>query len=371
MRIDSVPAGKICILTVVDTVSATSMPVNEFVLYRYKKDYPYRQIMIVCSKVGDEKVVIPDAVSTYFVGNSIHEFRKCLNTIRLECEKRGESLVCHLHAQKSALAFFRASVGMHLRCKTLYTVHSTFSSRDFKYRISSCLCSLLAKYANCVSYAAYDEYASWVKFLKGRRMFAIQNGVDYDRIQEATAQLPKHCDVANRRRMVCVGRMIPIKNQQFLVKLLKSLPDTELLLIGKEDESIIELAKQEGVEKRVIITGLLPRDEVFKRLNECGIYVSASLVEGMPVSVLEAMSLGLVPVLSDIAPHQEVAKGCMFVRTTPLDENAWFRDIIGYQSLIQTEYNNLSSYIRKTVKENFSLESMHKQYNAIYQKLTE
>lgn len=359
----------VCIVTIVDSISATSMPVNEFILYREKKGYPYRQVMIVCSMEGDDKVEIPKSIETFYVGNSRRHLRSCLILIKNECEEKGISLVCHLHGQKSAIAFFLASMGLGLRKHTLYTVHSTYSSRDIKYKISSCICSLLANYANCVSDAAYKEYSSIVKSIKGKRILAIQNGVDVERIQEATKQLPNHSDVADMHKLICVGRMIPIKNQQFLVRLMKDLPNTELVLIGKEDENIAALAKEEGVDKRIRITGLLPRDEVFRSLNECGIYVSASLVEGMPVSVLEAMTLGLIPILSNIAPHEEVARGCMFIRTLPLVKEEWLKTIRACQLLIECERKNLSSNIKSCIFQNFSLEKMHEHYNAIYQKL--
>lgn len=361
----------ICILTVVDSISATSMPVNEFVLYRQRNDYPYRQVLIVCSKDGDDKVDLPNSIATYYVGNNVKVLRSHLKEIKEVCANKGESLVCHLHGQKSAIVFFRASMGLHLRAHTLYTVHSTYSSRDLKYRLSSCLCSLLAKYANCVSFSAYNDYAKLVKWVKGGKMIAIQNGVDYNRIQKVIYRLPKHDEVADIHKLICVGRMIPIKNQQFLVKLMKHLPESQLILIGKEDKMIKELAKLEGVEDQVKMTGIIPRDEVFRQLNECGIYVSASLVEGMPISVLEAMSIGLIPVLSDIAPHNEVAKECMCIHTMPLIEGVWVKTIWNYQKLIERERQNLSNYIIKSIKANFSLETMHKHYIAIYDKLAE
>lgn len=359
----------ICILTVVDSVSTTSMPVNEFVLYRQHNGYPYRQVLIVCSKDRDDKVVIPDSISTYYVCNDAKAFRSRLKDIKDECANKGEKLVCHLHAQKSALVFFRAARGLHLREHTLYTVHSTYGSRDLKYRLSSCACSLLAKYANCVSYSAYTEYATWVKWIKGDKIMAIQNGVDFNRIQEAISGLPKHDEEADIHKLVCVGRMIPIKNQQFLVKLMKHLPKSQLILIGKEDDKIKELAKIEGVEDRVIMTGLIPRDEVFRQLNECGIYVSASLVEGMPVSVLEAISAGLIPVLSDIAPHKEVTAAFKLFSTLPLVESDWLRTINSYQQLDKDEIVRLSAELKDSVMQKFSLEAMHKQYNTIYEKL--
>lgn len=357
---------KICIITVVDSVATTSMPVNEFVLYRHRKKYPFRQELISCTEGNTNNVLIPEDIITHFVGNDKTKMREALKKIILRSENRGEKTVYHLHAQKSAMFFYIASNGLGIRKRTLFTIHSTYSGRDLKYKLSSCFCSLMAKYANCVSNTSYNEYSSFVKRLKGNRMLAIQNGVDYERIIEAIKNLPKHSEVADKFKMVCVGRMIPIKNQQFLVKLLKHLPKTKLLLIGKEDNDIAALAKEEGVEKRVTMTGLIPRDEVFRCLNECGIYVSASLVEGMPVSVLEAMCVGLIPVLSNISPHEEVAKECLLFHALPFKTELWVQTIKSYQSLSKDELSRLSSNIKQIVMKNFSLDYMHKKYNEIY-----
>ena len=72
----------LCILTVVDTISATSMPVNEFVLYREKMGFPYRQIMIVCSDKGDDNVDVPNSIAVYYVGNNRRLFRERLKEIK-------------------------------------------------------------------------------------------------------------------------------------------------------------------------------------------------------------------------------------------------------------------------------------------------
>ncbi len=361
---------KLCIVTIVDSISVTSMPVNEFVLYRSRMNYPYRQVLVSCSGDVPEDVDIPSDVQLFLVGGNTNKMRPALRQVINECKERNEEIIIHLHAQKSAIKFFLASVGLKLRKKTLFTIHSSYSSRNLKYKLSSCLCSLLSKYSNCVSHVAYAEYSPMVKRIKGERMFAIQNGVDYERVQDATRRLPNHNEAFDMFKVVCIGRMIPIKNQQFLIRLMKHLPETELILIGKEDVHMSALARELGVDGRVKMKGLLPRDEVFRILNECGIYVSASLVEGMPVSVLEAMSVGLIPVLSDIPPHQEVSNGCSLFNTLPLIEKDWLQTIRTYQQLSRQELIGLSTQIKDSIVRNFSLESMHKKYDEIYELLS-
>lgn len=51
-------------------------------------------------------------------------------------------------------------------------------------------------------------------------------------------------------------------------------------------------------------------DDVVPYLQAADLFVSASLSEGMPLAVLEALSCGLPALLSDIEPHREVAALC-------------------------------------------------------------
>ena len=352
----------LCAVSVVDSISETSMPINEFVIYRAIHNYDLRQILIVLDKNSPVNVNIPDDVDVYLVGNDKKKIRNTVKTIQ---DQYGTEIVFHLHHQKSAIVFFESTVGLGIRKKCLYTVHSTFSGRDIKYKLSSIFCSLYANYANCVSNAAYSEYSSIVKRIKKERFLSIQNGVDTGRIDSAIST-NLCCD--STKSMVCVGRMIPLKNHVFLIQLLSKLPDYKLILIGAEDKEgrIRALAKELDVLERVEFKGLIPRNDVFRELQQASIYVSSSTVEGLPVSVLEAMYVGLVPVLSDILPHKEIAEACSEVEILPLSIDKWTEKI---QAL--TDFDNKSRFIKETVKRKFSLETMHTAYLSVYESIIE
>jgi len=360
--------ANLTVVTVVDSVAATSMPINEFVFYRHREHYGYKEVLIVCDNAIPENVQVPEGVDVHLVGSDKKKIKSIVQGILSDSKQRGDRCVFHMHAQKSAITFLLATFGMGIRSKTLFTIHSTFSSRDIKYKISSCFCTLFSKYANCVSHSAYKEYAGWVKTIKGKNFIAIPNGVDVLRINAATRDLPLHNDVAIRKNLVCVGRIIPIKNQEFLVRLLPSLPESRLVLIGAEDkeQKIRKIAEELNVLDRVDFKGLVPRDKVFRLLNASGLYVSSSTVEGLPVSVLEAMCVGLVPVLSDIEPHKEIAEQCTIFKSLPLDSDIWVRNIKGYQEMSQDEFNSLSDRVKNSVISNYSLDSMHREYIKIY-----
>ncbi len=358
----------LCIVSVVDSISATSMPINEFVIYRSIHNYKMRQIVIVCDTQAPADVTIPDDVEVHLIGNNHKKIRNLVKDIQKECEELGDDIIYHLHHQKSALAFFYATRFLNIRERSLYTVHSTFSGRDFKYRLSSCVCVLMSRYANCVSAAAYQGYASLIKKLKGGRFTAIPNGVDITRIDET---IERNTSQKDQKTLICVGRMIPLKNQSFLVKLMKSLPGYRLILIGSEDSEgkIRALAVEESVENRIEFKGMIPRDDVFRELGRASIYVSASFVEGLPVSVLEAMRVGLIPIVSDIMPHKEIAMQCEEVKVLPLNEKIWINTIKQINNLSNEEFVDTSEKIKASVQKHFSLDKMHKQYLEIYQAL--
>lgn len=359
----------LCIVTVVDSISTTSMPVNEFVIYRSAHNYDIHQAMIVCDTIKPTNVTVPENVDVFLVKNDRKEIRKAVKEIQLSNGNKANSIVYHMHHQKSALVFLLATMGMDVRKHTLYTIHSTYSARNFKYKISSCICSILAKYANCVSKTALEEYSPLVRGIKGGKILTVQNGVDIERIDSVIEKEPEK--IRNKKVLICIGRMIPLKNHEFLIHLMKDLPEFKLVLIGAEDneKKIRKLAQVEQVLDRITILGLIPRNEVFSRLNGAGIYVSASYIEGLPVSVLEAMRVGLIPVISKIKPHQEIAEKCKDISVLPLEKERWIETIRNLGYLSNEEFQRKSNVIKKSAKIEFSLDKMHSKYMKIYQNL--
>lgn len=361
---------KVCLVTIVDIISTTSIPVNEFVLYRNKIRPTYKQIVFTRKQENRGNVVIPDGVEVIYIEKSMAGFRRQIKNVINQANIDKLPVVFHLHHQISALLFLRATMFMGLRKKTVFTIHSFYSDRDIKYKISSCLCAVLACYINCVSRAAYEDYPKWIRLMKGKRMGAILNGIDCKRIEKALESEGKHSEVMDMKRMVCVDRIIPIKNQKFLVSLLKYLPDTHLTLVGMEDEkhAIRRQAEQEGVIDRIDFTGLLPREDVYRTINKCGLYVSASIVEGLHLSVLEAMRVGAIPLISDIPPHKEIATNSNnLFAPLPLEENIWVKTIQVYQKTELSVLKDMSEKLAQITEKKFSLDKMHEMYDAIYE----
>ena len=101
------------------------------------------------------------------------------------------------------------------------------------------------------------------------------------------------------------------KNQIMLVKsvpeLAKIIPSLKILLIGKETLPIMrDFVQKENLEKYVEFLGY--RRDVEKLTMMSDVAFSASLREGLPVNIIEAMACGLPVVVSDNRGHRSLIK---------------------------------------------------------------
>lgn len=118
---------------------------------------------------------------------------------------------------------------------------------------------------------------------------------------------------SQRPRIVTVGRLSPEKGQLILIQALAALRDkgveAELTLIG--DGPLEEWIKNEisllRIEDRVLLTGELLPEEVNAHLSEADIFCLPSFSEGLPVSIMEAMALGVPVVTTFIGGIPELA----------------------------------------------------------------
>lgn len=100
----------------------------------------------------------------------------------------------------------------------------------------------------------------------------------------------------------CIGIIGSNKNQLFLVKTLKSLPENVTLhFYGNEDgeyrQSIDRYIDSSNLNHRVTFHGYIVNESIPHILKNFDLFVLPSFQEGMPVSILEALACG-IPVLS-------------------------------------------------------------------------
>lgn len=88
---------------------------------------------------------------------------------------------------------------------------------------------------------------------------------------------------------------VKYKGQEFVIKAIPELNklgiQVKYLVVGEGDATYLKgIAKSCGVEEQVEFTGRRTLDEVFSLIDQTDIYIQPSLQEGLPRSVIEAMS---------------------------------------------------------------------------------
>ena len=355
------------IITILDSLAETSMPFNEFVLYRANHIKDEQQVLIICNNPGYvPKVDIPKKLEIKYIGNNPLKWRKSLLAILSTYE--GKEYAIHLHQAGPSMKILLVMLGTNFSKKVVFTVHSTFTGYKLHNKIRSYTDGLLSRYVVCCSNVSYDKYPTSLKRLKGNRVLAIQNGVDTERIDNILA----HSENSEHDGVIFayVARMIPLKNHNFLIDFAKQTsPKAKFLLIGKEDKKIVQRIRTEGLSEKIEVTGLIPRKEVFEKLHNADVYLSTSTLEGLPVSVLEGMYVGLPAILSDISQHKEVSMNNDFVKILEFNKDKWIKTINYFAEMPPKEIHELGNKCKDYVEGHFSLKVMHNLYDSIYYNL--
>ncbi|HCE3714194.1 glycosyltransferase family 4 protein [Vibrio parahaemolyticus] len=145
----------------------------------------------------------------------------------------------------------------------------------------------------------------------------------------------KKRDVKYRKHsFVFVGRIDPVKNIERALDVFyeyhKSFPMAHFDIYGPEvDMKYLSLIKCKiitlGLEDKVSFKGVLDFDNFPKIISTYQFYLQFSHMEGMAISVMEAMQLGLVPVVS---PVGEIGQYCQDEHNAIFDSHEVVNNII-------------------------------------------
>ena len=145
----------------------------------------------------------------------------------------------------------------------------------------------------------------------GRETHFIPNGVNRPEIREAKLITDKF-GLKKDSYILFLGRLVPEKGIRYLVEAFKNVKTDKKLVIagGSSDtdsfmEELKELAKGDD---RILFTGFVQGAMLDELYSNAYIYTLPSDLEGMPLSLLEAMSYGNCCLVSDIPECTEVVE---------------------------------------------------------------
>ena len=191
------------ILRLIITITETNAPYNQFSLALSSQ-----QNITICT-FFKSRVSVPKEITLFEGNGSLIGFFRALKAA-LD-EKHYD--VIHAHSPHLGFLFTVASVFMAWRLmpSTIYTVHNSY--QNYKLRNRVMLYSNVACFRRvvCCSKSSLESIPRLLRWLAGKRICAVQNGVDIDRIDrviENGSEPPQERPFT----VATVGRLIEIKN---------------------------------------------------------------------------------------------------------------------------------------------------------------
>jgi glycosyltransferase involved in cell wall biosynthesis len=170
--------------------------------------------------------------------------------------------------------------------------------------------------------------------------------------------------IRSQQYLFAMGRFVPEKNFHQLITAFASIPQDkiQLVLAGDADfedtysKKLKKLADQNGV----VLPGFVKGEKLQTLLTHAQAFVLPSSHEGLPISLLEAMSYRLPVVVSDILANKEVG----------LDENVYFR--VGDEAQLTAHLKDMMEKPPHRIQypmENYQWETIAEQTAEVYKRL--
>lgn len=219
------------------------------------------------------------------------------------CAAFGKYDVVHFHAEgPCAMLWFPKLFGK----KCIATIHGLDHQRAKWGKFASTYIMLgekcAVKYADEIIVLSEGVQNYFMKTY-GRKTRFIPNGVVRPQIREADIIKQKY-GLEKDSYILFLGRLVPEKGLRYLIEAFKNVKTDKKLVIagGSSDteEFTNELKKMAENDSRILFTGFIRGQELDEVYSNAYIYTLPSDLEGMPLSLLEAMSYGNCCLVSDI-----------------------------------------------------------------------
>ena len=227
------------------------------------------------------------------------------------CAAFGKYDVVHFHAEgPCAMLWLPKMLGK--RC--IATIHGIdwqrakwggFASKYIKFGEK-----IAAKYADEIIVLS-EAVQKYFVDTYGRKTVFIPNGVNRP-IPRSPQLIKKKYGLDKDGYILFLGRLVPEKGITYLIEAFKEVTtDKKLVIAGGSSDTdafMQELKKIAEGDNRIVFTGFVQGQMLEELYSNAYVYTLPSDLEGMPLSLLEAMSYGNCCLTSDIAECAEVVE---------------------------------------------------------------
>lgn len=269
--------------------------------------------------------------------------------------------IIHLHSSKAGVLGRLASLYNYKRI--VYTVHG-FDSIRLKHRVFLPIEKILQRFCGAiVGVSDYDKNNLIAEKIT-QNVCVVYNGIAENSITPEN-YLPNFNKT--RKTIFTIARIAPPKNLDIFLETAKKLLQYDFVWLGGSPEySVEELNKMYSVPENVKLCGDVPNASNY--INICDLFVLFSNFEGLPMTIIEAMSQKKAVVASNVGGIYDLvdsSNGFLIENDADIAANA-VRAILSDDDLrLSMGEKSYEKY-----KSSFTLDKMWNAYKCIYQELT-
>tara|TARA_B100000212_G_scaffold107586_1_gene79938 strand:+ start:1816 stop:2910 length:1095 start_codon:yes stop_codon:yes gene_type:complete len=275
-----------------------------------------------------------------------------------------------LHAHGKGAGLITRIVNVFLLKKLIYTFHGIHC--DFNNLF---LKNLYIQYENLMGKIDTKKIfvsKSEMKFAKSlsinlNNSVVINNGVENKiRIKLLNNKIKE--DTPKKFNVISICRLETVKNINEILRIAKLIPHIDFTILG-DGQLWNDLNHQIFVEKieNVFLKG--KKENIFEYLYSSDVFLSTSLYEGLPLSVLEAMSIGLPIIASNVRGNSDTIVN---EKTGYLYELNNTNMAANFIKILEKDYHLKKQMGRSALskqRKDFSLEKMLKKYQNLYEEV--
>lgn len=347
-------------MTILQIITRTDLGGAQSVVINLANSFVDNNDVIVAAGNGDGKMwqmLSPNVIKEYIpsLQRELSPLKE-LQTIKVfkELYQKYQPDVIHLHSSKvgflGRLAFPKS--------KVVYTVHG-FDSIRIAYRKFLPVEKLLQR--RCSAIVGVSEYDKRNLMNEGiiNHVETIYNGI---KKPLSLGEDPFIHLSHFRKKILCIARLAPPKNIDVFLEVASMLPDYAFIWIGNQQEF------SGKYPKNVFFMGSLPNAGAYNEYAD--LFMLSSNYEGLPMTIIEAMSFGKPVVASNVGGISEIVvnnENGFTVENTPLA----FCERISYILERDGVCEQFSKTTLKCFNEKLTVEYMVTGYMKIYNKLVD
>lgn len=283
-----------------------------------------------------------------------------------------------IHAHEFMMTVYGSVAAKLTGRRMISTIHGKvyFPDNSRRIRLLRLGCSL----SSCMVAVSKDLESYLRSILKpaNNKLTVLYNGIDIDKYSPSCTKTEsrQRLGIENQARIaITVGSLFEIKGLPHLLEaasILKKTMDNFLLLIvgeGDQEQQLQKKADSLGLGNTVRFLGF--RTDIPEILRSADVYVCSSLSEGHSLSILEAMSMSIPVVATDVGGNPELIKHGHNGLLVPSEDPMSLAKSITKVLEDPTEAENMGKRSRLIVEDQFSLNAMVNRYVSLYDRILE